>query len=161
MHPRPRFTDPVAAPCPCTGAKGRWSAGNTPATTDASAAASSDAAASRLVRRTPRTSRRRCYEFFSRTLIYLSTGVSGGTGGTGSAVEDGRTLAAATEAARDVALIFFLLQRAHICIVVVSIVSTTVLDFISNTLLMRPIKKCCGGYFKTVRYVISPVTDTK
>ena len=97
---------------------------------------------------------------FRRPPIYLSTGVRGGTCGTGSAVGDGRVLAAASEAARDDALSFFC-SSAHICIVVVSTVSTTVLDVISNSLLMRPIKKCSGKGFKTVRYVISPVTDTK
>jgi hypothetical protein len=74
--------------------------------------------------------------------IYLSAAVSSGTGGTGSADGDGRALAAATGAARDVALIFFLLQRAHNCIVFVSIVSTTVLDVVFNTLLTRPKKRC-------------------
>ena len=67
-----------------------------------------------------------------------------------------------SEAARDYALIFFsLLQRAHICIVVVSIVIYTVLDVVTNTYLMRPIKRCFGDDFKTVLFVISPVTDTK
>lgn len=70
-------------------------------------------------------------------------------------------LAAATEAPRDDALIFFLLQRVHICIVVVSIVSITVFDVVCNTLLMRPNKRRFGADSKTVRYVIPPVTDTK
>jgi F0F1-type ATP synthase membrane subunit c/vacuolar-type H+-ATPase subunit K len=86
-----------------------------------------------LACRTPGTGRRRYYEIFQRTPIYLSAGVSGGSGGTGSAVGDGRTLAAASGAARDDALLFVLLQRAHICIVVVSIVSTTVPDVVFNT----------------------------
>ena len=81
---------------------------------------------------------------FRRPPIYLSTGVRGGTCGTGSAVGDGRVLAAASEAARDDALLFSLLQRVHICIVVVSIVSITVLDVVFNTLLMRPKKRCFG-----------------
>jgi hypothetical protein len=46
--------------------------------------------------------------------IHHSAAVSSGTGGTGSAVRDGRKLAAATEAIRDDALLIFLLQRAHI-----------------------------------------------
>ena len=87
--------------------KGRASLVNTPDAQDVSAAARSDAAASRMVCRTPPHSRRRCYEFFSRTPIYLSSGVSSGTGGTGSAAGDGRTLAAATEATRDDAHSFF------------------------------------------------------
>jgi hypothetical protein len=41
------------------------------------------------------------------TLIYLSGAVNGGTGGTGSAVGDGRKLAAATEAAHNDAIIFY------------------------------------------------------
>ena len=71
-------------------------------------------AASRFVCRTPRSSRLRCYEFFRRTPIFLSTGVRGCTCGTGSAVGGGRVLAAASEAARDDALSFFC-SSAHTC----------------------------------------------
>ena len=81
----------------------------------------------------PSTRRRRGHEHIQRTLICNIAGDSGGSGGTGNADGDGRTLAAASEAARDDAHLFVQLQRAHICIVVVSIVSTTVPDVEINT----------------------------
>ena len=161
MRPHPRVADRVVARCVRAGAK------------------TAPARSTRRMRRTrrpqpaatqrrrvccaapPCISRRRCYELFRRTPISLAAGVRGGTAGPDSAVRDGRKLAAATEAPRDDALIFFLLQRVHICIVNVSIVSITVLDVVFNTLLMRPKKRCCGDDFKAVRYVTSPVTDTK